>query len=282
MKRRFVPWSDALEVRVMLSTANATPVQVRPSRSVPLSTLEQRQQRIERLPFFLRSFSPGRALPAQAVEQIQQNLLLLIGQVGAAPGPGLQAVNEALRGTVSSTSVSEGQIRQLDNLFGKTLNNAGANPAIVDSLRAEMLKLAQTGVNVPNPGSVVANDYALVLQVALAVGKPLPPPGSARLTNATNTGSKNDSATSNPQPSLTGTYSPGTTIQILNQKGTGLFGSGPVEANGRYTIQINTPLKPGVYRFKLRAVGPNQIVGRPSQPQTLRILAPSSKNAGKA
>ncbi|GIW86962.1 MAG: hypothetical protein KatS3mg108_1286 [Isosphaeraceae bacterium] len=278
-RRAFIPWSDRLETRTLLSGGVAPGVVRRPAqvaplvRSEPLSSLETRLQRIERLPAFLDAIAPGRPLPAEAIRTIQQDLILLIGRLNPAPRAGLQAFNEALRGMISSASVSEAQLLQLEHLFGSNLTAAGAHPTLVASLAGAVRTLAQADVNVPNPGAVVANDYGLVLQLALGMGKPLPGPVPPRLTRASNTGRLNDNITTVTQPTFEGSYAAsGSTMQLINREGTAVFGEGLIGADGRYRITVNRALEPGRYQFRVRAVTPDGLVSLPSRPLTVHIV----------
>jgi hypothetical protein len=285
-RRRFVPWPDRLEIRAMMTagvaqTASPSPAQtarVAATSSQPLSSLEMRLQRIERLPAFLDSISPGRALPADAIQKLQQNLVLLIGRLNPAPRQGLQAFNEALRSTISSSSVSQAQILQLEHLFGSNLTAAGANTTIIADMAGALRSVAIADSNVPNPGAVVANDYGLVLQLALAMGKPLPGPTPPRLTRSSNTGRPNDNITSVNQPTFQGSYAaPGSTMQLINREGTAVFGLGSIGGGGAYTITVNRVLTPGRYQFRVRAITSDGLVSLPSRPFTIQIVASSRR-----
>lgn len=285
-RRRFVPWPDRLEIRTMMTagvTQTAAPGPAQTARlaatsSQPLSSLEMRLQRIERLPAFLDSISPGRALPADAIQKLQQNLILLIGRLNPAPRQGLQAFNEALRSTISSSSVSQAQILQLEHLFGSNLTAAGANTTIIADMAGALRSIAIADSNVPNPGAVVANDYGLVLQLALAMGKPLPGPTPPRLTRSSNTGRPNDNITSVNQPTFQGSYAaPGSTMQLINREGTTVFGLGSIGGDGAYTITVNRVLTPGRYQFRVRAITSDGLVSLPSRPFTIQIVTSSRR-----
>jgi hypothetical protein len=280
----FRPWADRLEPRMLLTgraaqVANRNPPRVNvQSSSEPLSSLEIRLQRIENFPAFLASISPGRALPADAVRSIQEDLLLLIGRLGSAPRNGLQAFNQALRSAINSSSISQAKILELENLFGRNLTAAGANPQLVADMAQSLRQIAMADANVPNAGAVVANDYALVLQLALAMGKPLPGPTVPRLTRASNTGRPNDNVTSIPQPTFRGTYAaPGSVMQLINRDGTAAFGTGLIAEDGSYLITVDRPLGIGRHQFRVRAITPDGVISLPSRPFAIRIVAPGGK-----
>ncbi len=278
-RRQFVPWTDRLESRLLLTTQAAPQAQVaQVNTSVPLSTLDQRMQRIERLPVFLDALAPGRAIPPQAIQNLQQNLILLIGQTTAAPRQGLQAFNVQLRGILKDQSIQPNELVQLENLFVKNLNAARANPSIVESMRQSLRQIAAADSNIPNSAAVVANDFSLVLQLALAVGKPLPAMGTPRLTPESDSPPRGDGATTVTQPTYEGRYSaPGSVVQLINSQGTAIYGSAVIDANGQYRVTTYQDLAPGRYQFKVRAFTQNGVATLPSRAFSLRILAPSSR-----
>ena len=75
-RRRFVPSPDGLEGRMLLSTAR--PASATLSARAPVanlsSTLQEKQLRIERLPFFLETLQPGRVLPGATIARLQADL----------------------------------------------------------------------------------------------------------------------------------------------------------------------------------------------------------------
>ncbi len=278
MKRhQFQPSAEFLEVRQVLSSFTRTSVGL-VNTGVPLSTLQQRLQRIDRLPFFIRSIDRNADIPiGQPVSLVQHNLTLLLGSMHAASQDGLVALNQQLRGVVKQQTISAAQAAQLNDTFGKLLLSAGANPNIVSNLRVSMNDIARTTTQaVGTNASIVANQYALVTQLALAVGKPLPAPGVPRLAASDDTPPKNDRRTTNPQPTLVGKYEKNTWVQIVAQSQE-VLGSAPVAANGQYRVQFAAPLPPGTYTVKIRAVGPNNALSLLSRPFRFTIVQPTPK-----
>jgi hypothetical protein len=277
-RRRFVPSADGLEVRQLLATATAIPTVSAAATTVAPSPYDQRLQRIERLPFFLSSIEPNRSLPSGAVEAIQDNLLSIIGTLHAPPTTQLQEYNKLIRGILGGSSVSADQLQRLDRAFGKVLASAGANEATASSLRASLLQLERVSLNTASrPSSVAANDYTLILQLALALGKPLPAPTAVRLAPADDTGAKGDHATRVNQPSLVGTYSEGATIQILDSDGN-VVGATKAGEKGAYSVRFAHPLQPGTYRVRVRAISAQGVASLSSQPFKLVILPPASNH----
>lgn len=189
--RRFVPGSEDLEGRALLSgTAASTPAQVAATqtqtqtpRTAPVvtastpagvpGTLEQKQQRIDRLPFYLNSISNGRFIPPATVARLQAELRTIIGQLRRPPRPVVEAFNVQLRSALPYQTLRVQDARALNNSFGRVLQAAGATPAATQRLKAAMNELAQNDANSPQPVRLAVNDYALVLQTALGVGQPI-------------------------------------------------------------------------------------------------------------
>ena len=276
-RHKFRPGAEGLEVRLVLSTFVNTSVG-RVNTEVPLSTLQQRMQRIDRLPAFIRSIDRNADIPiGQPVSLIQHNLTLLLGSMHASARNGIVALNQQLRAVVKQQTVSEAQAASLNNIFGKVLLSGGANAQIVQNLQNSMNDMVRTTVrSVSTNSSIVANQYALVTQLALAMGKPLPAPGVPRLASSDDTPPKNDRKTTNPQPSLVGNYEKNTTVQIVAQSQE-VLGTAQVPANGQYRVQIAAPLPPGTYTVRIRAVGPNNSLSLMSRPFRFTIVAATPK-----
>lgn len=275
-RRRFVPTGDFLEVRQVMSSFTNTSLG-RINTEVPLSTLAQRTQRIERLPAFLQSIDRNATVQAgAAVASIQANLGQLLGTMHASSRNGLVAMNSNLRGVIKQQTISAAQAAQLNDTFGKILLSGGANASTVANLQNGMndLTRAITAAESRN-ASLAANSYALVLQLALAVGKPLPAPGVPRLAKADI--SKGNRNTTNPQPTLVGNYESGTFVQIIASGTNDVIGSAPVAPNGEYRVQIATPLPPGTYTVRIRAIAPQGALSLQSRPFKFTVVQATPK-----
>ncbi len=180
-RRRFVPSSEGLESRQLLSFASlgtdaALALQQAQAvrQTIPVEEIIQlRMERIERLPRFLQSLDPSRNLPEPAVSQIQADLVSIIGQLRPPAEAVGNAFVEELRATISNATIDPVQATRLNNAFGRVLESARAPQAVVESLKASMLDLSKSDVFLSKPVVVMTNDYAVVLQTALSVGRPL-------------------------------------------------------------------------------------------------------------
>jgi hypothetical protein len=277
-RKRFVPVGENLEGRQLLSTFVRTSVGL-VNTEVPLATLQQRTQRIDRLPNFMRTIDPKATVPAAPyVAILQDNLRLLLGTMHASSRDGIVAMNLTLRGLVKQQTTSPAQAAQLNDTFGKILLSGGANGSIVTSMQQAMNDLTRvTTASAANNSSLVANEYALVLQLALAVGKPLPAPGVPRLAPGDDSPPKNDHRTTNPQPALVGRYEANTWMQIVDANTLQILGGAPVANNGQYSARFAGPLAPGTYNIRLRAISPQGAQSLLSRPFKLTIVQATPK-----
>ena len=98
-RRRFVPSSEGLEGRQLLSTATApaTPAAIAapnpngPNRAADAPTIEAKLHRIQNLPFFLGQLNRDGAVPQPTVENIQNDLTPLVAPLH--PGNSSAAVD---------------------------------------------------------------------------------------------------------------------------------------------------------------------------------------------
>jgi hypothetical protein len=282
-RRRFVPSGEGLEGRALLSIFNPTNLlssTTSTSDTFP-GTTQQKLSRIEHLPFFLENLQPGRPLPKSVTVPLQAGLVSIMGQLHGPPSQVIDQFDLTLRNTIPNASLSASNAAALNNNFGQVLTTAGADPASVAALKADMNAVAQLDSNSVNPVILATNDYSLVLQVALGVGRPLRVPNAPTLAAADTLG-KGSNTTANPQPSLVGTYSPNTTIQILDSN-FNVVGSSTVLAGGRYKVQFAEPLAPGVYHVRVRGFDAGltsppsrqfafKVVGRPKAVQTTTAI----------
>jgi hypothetical protein len=140
------------------------------------------------------------------------------------------------------------------------LDRAGATPAQVTSLQADLNDLARIDANSVQPSYLARSDYSLVLQTALAVGRPMQTPTPAILEAKDGVRAKDSKSgvTFDHEPTLVGTYQPGATkvgymrIQIIDADGT-VRGIGVVDPTGNYSVKLQ-PLADGVYHLRSQAV----------------------------
>lgn len=211
--RRYVPGSEGLEGRRLLSSAQlvaappaevasiATTGEVDPDTASarPVSTataaqqrqgpasrpltpaqeqarqelIETRLQRIDRLPAFLRLLDPGRPLPEEAVSVIQQELRGFVTRLRPPAGPIAEGFVDLLRDAISEASVKPETVAGLNAGTAALLGSAGASEQSIDRITGAMTELARTAAGSRQPVVVLTNDYALVLQTALGVGRPI-------------------------------------------------------------------------------------------------------------
>lgn len=259
----------------------APAVSVARSNSTLPESYSQKLQRIENLPYFLEQLQPGRYLPADTIRSIQENLIAVTARLHGPPSEILDSFNLELRDTIAATSLSAQNSQALNNLFGKALEGAGASNSVVARFKADMNQLAQVDSQSPNPTYLASNDYAVILQTALAVGRPIVTPKAPRLTPTDGqiVGNGAGGATTNPTPTLVGSYEAGaskegsTRIEILDGNDR-VLGSGVVGADGRYSATVAQPLAPGQYNLTARAV---DVVGNESKPSPRLVLRVTSR-----
>lgn len=195
--RRFRPGQDALEPRALLSgiTPQAAEMSTmgtptpgsRPRAATPggtaaaqsqapvgiPATLEQKLQRVDRLPAYLDTIAPDRVLPVPIITQLQADLRTIIGQLRRPPRGVVEGFNIQLRSALPYQNLRPEDARALNNAFGNVLKAAGATDAATERLKASMNALAHADANSPQAVRLATNDYALVLQTALGIGQPI-------------------------------------------------------------------------------------------------------------
>jgi hypothetical protein len=258
-RRRFVPASEGLEQRALFAVsttpnlANIFGFQVSTNLNIPI-TFQQKELRVEHLPYYLEKIRPGRFLPEAEVQEIQTDLTQFISKLHKPPTAALNDYNYGLRPIVSRQSISAADAKILNRNFGGVLTAASASPSVVDSLKSTVFQLVtQIDTASPEPAFLATNDYSLILQTALSIGRPMPPPILPRI--AKNQGIQaNDNHIKTPlrHPALVGTYHFHTHIQVITPGGE-VVGLTNVRRNNKYKVVISTPLSPGVYHFRIRA-----------------------------
>ena len=167
---RFVPMSDNLESKQLLTTllptSKTTAVDTTPN------TLELKQQRIDRLPYYLNLISPGRQIPNALIVPLQADMNAIIGKLRPPGSSVLAAFNHELRKGQSTLTVSREDAQTLNAAFGSVLTHAEASPTQVTNLQNDLQSLTKFNTDSASPGFVTTNDYSTVLQTALGVGKP--------------------------------------------------------------------------------------------------------------
>lgn len=294
-RRRFVPSSEGLEVRNLLSTVAAPAVQTATTVAAPnaaasraaqvdgtsatAETIQTKLKHIENLPFFLGRLTKDNQLPDPAVKEIQGGLYSIVAQLHPSKSSLVQKFNLDLRRTLTNQNIRPTDAQTLNNDFDAVLEAAGAPAASRAALRNGMNQLAQFDSSQRNSAIVVANHYATVLQVALGSGRPLLKPNAPRLVTAERATSGKMDITKNPQPTFVGNYAAGAQIEIVAENGE-VLGIGQVDNSNNYRVQINRQLPDGKYTVSARATDESHTYFSPlSKPYTFTIRTPIVKAA---
>lgn len=270
-RRRFSPSAEGLDVRLLLSTKTTT---------VPAANLQQKTLRIERLPVYLDSNQPGRALPADTVTALQDDIRSIVGKLNRPPSYDLVATNNVYRSVDATASISIEDASGLSSTFTTTLQDTGMSPALVAKFQGDMNALAQFDSTNRDPAQLAAADYALILQTTLAVGRPIRTPAAPTLSSVDDTKPTGDHKTTVVQPHLVGHYDAENTVQLIDQNGN-ILGTAPVAANGEYSVQPTSPMAPGKYHLRIRAIDPNGDMSRLS-PQYILVILPTRHVTAKS
>jgi hypothetical protein len=277
-RRRFIPTSEGLEQRALLATSttpnlsNIFGFQVSTNLNIPI-TFQQKELRVEHLPFYLEKIRPGRFLPQAEIKTIQDDLFQLISKLHKPATATLDQYNHGLRPIVNKQSITAADLNVLNKNFGSVLTAATASPSVVASLQSTIHKLAsQVDTASPQPAFLATNDYSLILQTALSIGRPMPSPALPKI--AKNQGIQanvNHIKTPLRHPALVGTYHFHTHIQVINSSGE-VVGLTNVRRNNNYKVVISTPLSPGVYQFRIRAYDDGGNLSRVSRAFRIKVV----------
>ncbi len=181
-RHSFVPWSDHLESRELLSTvappglaprtAQLSQLPATPgSQRVFLLTEQQQRSRIENIEIFLRQVPMARQLDPDGVALITEGLFEVQGQLGRPAPRAIELFNDVLRDAQPSENLLTSQAIGLNRAFGLTLESAGASVEAIDKLQSGLILLAQGNTQASFSALVTSNDYSLVLQTAIGVGR---------------------------------------------------------------------------------------------------------------
>ncbi len=291
-RRRFVPSPDGLETRVVMSLFGTQTTSLNnPAQDVPV-TFAQKELRIEHLPFYMNQMQPGRYLPKDLITKLQADLTSIAGRLHRPNPETLDAFNTNLRDVLPHAALRASDVKILDHSFQVVLNHTGATPQQVKNLSDDMLALAKVDSQSKQPVFLATNDYSVVLQTILGVGRPIqtPPAPQIALTDGVRV-SANVGKTANHQPKLVGTYgagasvgvfagdtsggfnSNGVTMQLIDEQGH-VLGQGPIDpANGDYKFAVSSPLADGVYKLHVRAVDSQGHVSNPSPTYVLKVVS---------
>jgi hypothetical protein len=275
-RRRFVPSSEGLEGRRLLANVSLNTLfglQINSNLNVPI-TYQQKSLRIQRLPFYLNKIVPhGRFLPKAEIKQIQNSLFAMVDAIHRPPQQALNNYNYQLRQVVSRQSLTADDIDRLNFSFGAVLRSAKTPAGSINGMKTALFKLtSQVDTASVTPVNLATNDYTLVLETALAIGRPMPAPNIPRI-NKKEGIQANATHIKTPlhRPILVGSYHFHTFIQVVTPAGI-VVGSTPVKKNNNYRVQIATPQSLGIHEFQVRAVDTVGHISRISKPFLIKVV----------
>lgn len=273
-RRRFVPSPEGLESRAVLSQFGFNGTNVFFSPQPQLNTAQQQARRINNLPNFFKEVVVGRQLNKPVIKQLQQDLRAIQDKfIYTARPDDLQTFNQQLRAAMPLQNINPAQVKALNYTFGKALLTTGANPTAVANLQRDMNEIVKMDMFGPLPVTLMTNDYALVLQTALAVGHPIQRPAQPMLAVKSSLNHQVGSRIAiTPRPTLIGTYHVDSYVQIVNAAGQ-VLGQSLVRKNGDYSVQFKDPLAPGLYRVFVRGLDAYGDLSHNSPPFAFRVVA---------
>jgi hypothetical protein len=275
-RRRFVPGTEAVEGRTLMASSglnNLFGIQLNTNLNVPV-TYQQKSLRINHLPYYLEKISPGRFLPKPELKEIQGALFNIMDGIHKPTQLALNYYNTQLRSVVPKQSINATMIDRLDHAFGVVLTAAQTPPDQITNLKVPLFKLtSQVDTASIQPVVLASNDWTLVLETALAVGRPMPPPSLARIKrNQGIQAGAQHIKTPLHHPTLVGTYHFHTTMEAILFDSGEVVGSGVTRRNNDYHVVITTYLPVGVYKMQLQAVDTVGHVSRPSRPFLIKVV----------
>ena len=291
-RRRYVPKPEGLEGRALMSLFGGRTASA--NRAISVANLPEnfqvKETRIAHLSYYLEQTQPGRFLNADTMKQLQAELLAISGTLHNPPTAAQTTFNNALRHVYPYQTLSPANAAYLNKAFTSFLVHSGASTQNAQALQSTMSSIAYVDAKSMNSSFLAANDYSLVLQTALAVGRVTKTPSFPQL--VANNGSKLKSitaaATRQTTPTMSGIYDAGrsanafTTMQIVDTNGA-VVGSGVVDNSGRYAARITVPLSVGIHELRARAVDVQGHYSNESQGYfRLKILPPRGGSSATA
>ena len=281
-RRRYVPSYEGLEVRALQTTVgvnNLFGFQVSANLNVPI-TYQQKTLRIQHLPYFLEQIHPGRFLPKAEIQDIQSALFNMVDSIRKPFPKALNNYNFAIRPIVSKQSLTANDIHVLNHGVSAVLHAAETPTSSITGIsNALQTLMSQVDTASVMPVFLATNDATIVLETALAIGRPMPPPSLPRIKK--NNGIQADAQhmkTPLERPTLVGTYHYHTLIQIVTPTGV-VVGEANAHRNNNYRVQITTPQPIGVHEFQIRALDSVGHVSRLSKPFLIKVVPKKQDNA---
>jgi hypothetical protein len=283
-RRRFVPSSEGLEGRQLLSTASASAALANPyitSSGAQLEgtaptkqTIEAKRHMVENLPYFIGMLNKDGFVPQPTTQNIQTDVDSIVAELSQANSSLDSTFDLDLRRAQKYENITPQGAQALNRDLGAVLVSAGAPASTVADLQNQLNSLVQYDATQVGSTTAATNDFALVGQLAAIVGRPLVYPNVPSLTGADHNGNAGKIAiTHNHQPSLTGTYIAGVDIQIVDHNNNVVLGQAAVGSNGSYTVRFNEPLPDGTYSVRTR-VEDSGYLSAPSPQFTFKVVTP--------
>jgi hypothetical protein len=294
--RRYSPSSESLETRQLLSTAAAattpatstvginpyagsTAAGVQLDEGAPAQqTVQAKEHHIANLPYFIGMLNKDGYVPQPAVANIQKDLLTFVASLHAGDSSLVSSFNLDLRKALAYANITPDSNAALNRDFGAVLYSAGVSQSTVADLQKQLDTLIDYDATQPNSTVAATNDYGTVLQLALDSGRPLVYPDKPALLGSEHVGENGTiPITHSHRPSLVGTYTIGTNIQIVNANDTQLLGQGQVnKTTGQYQVRFFNYLGDGIYHVRVRGED-SGINSPPSVLFTFEITTPPAK-----
>ncbi len=290
-RRRFVPKPEGLEDRALLSTIfnNSSHSSNNPASDVPV-TFDQKMLRIAHLPYYLQDLQSGRYVSTPQMKELQADLASVAGNLHKPDPQALVNFNLLMRSLAPHTTLRAQDTVALDHAFTTIIANAGATPQQTAALSQDMVQLAQIDSQSRQPVYLATNDYAMVLQTVLGIGRPIQRPEMPSIALDSGTRTILGHAISKyHRPTFVGNYGVGNSVSPYSSGGSSGFnsngdivqvinsndevvGQSQVSAkNGDYRVTVTTPMPNGVYTFWVRAVDPAGHVSKLSQPYKVKV-----------
>jgi hypothetical protein len=278
-RRRYVPSTEGLEGRALMASVNTLfGIQVSTNLNIPIS-LQQKELRIEHLPLYMEQISPGRFLPKTEIEEIQSALFNMIDGIDKPRLTALNNFNYQIRSVIDKQSLTASDIKVLNHGVTAVLNAAHAPQASVDGIADGLFTLiSQVDTASVQPVYLGTNDATIVLQTALAIGRPMPPPQLPKIKR--NNGiqaNANHIKTPLERPTLVGTYHYHTIIQVVTPQGV-VVGEANCRRNDNFVVQITTPQSVGIHEFRLQAEDDAGHLSRIGKPFLIKIVPKNHHN----
>ena len=284
-RRRYVPSTEGLEGRELMTGVNTLfGLQVTTNLNVPI-TLQQKELRIDHLPYYLEKIQPGRFLPKTEIAEIQSSLFTMIDAINKPRTDALNNFNHQLRSVIDKQSLSPSDIATLDHGVSAVLGSAHAPQSSIDGIASGLFTLtSQVDTASIQPVFLGTNDNTLVLQTALAIGRPMPPPQLPRIKkNQGVQANVNHIKTPLAHPTLVGTYHYHTVIQVITPQGV-VVGQANCRKDNNFEVNITTALSVGTHEFRLQAEDDAGHLSRVSRAFLIKVVAKSQPKTtvGKA